>query len=193
MTATTKVIEMGRGVEHLLIQVGEEEYACRLCGSRNVGVEETPSMYASTDSQPGCDDCGAYETTDPFTSITTIRRKLSQVLCENCGERHVAEPAHVSETQGQIYAVARMALPITTPAKRSFKHRRGHTMETKYPNITVQLSDADGNPFAIIGKVRQALRRAGLSAEEIRKFSDEATAGDYDNVLATAMRWAEVE
>lgn len=27
------------------------------------------------------------------------------VNCEQCGQRHIAEPVHVSPTQGQIYAV----------------------------------------------------------------------------------------
>jgi hypothetical protein len=38
------------------------------------------------------------------------------------------------------------------------------TTETiKYPEIEVKLSDNDGNAFAIMGAVRQALRRAGVS------------------------------
>ncbi len=59
-------------------------------------------------------------------------------------------------------------------------------------NIEVNLSEADGNAFMIVGKVRQALRRAGVSDEEINKFSSEATSGDYDHVSQTCMQWVEV-
>jgi hypothetical protein len=39
-------------------------------------------------------------------------------------------------------------------------------MAPKYPDITVPLTGEDGNAYAILGKVRQALRQAGLPAEE---------------------------
>ncbi len=65
-------------------------------------------------------------------------------------------------------------------------------MEPKYPEIQVKLVGEDGNAFAIIGAVRKALRRGGVGPEEVSAFSDEATSGDYDNVLATAMAWVDV-
>lgn len=65
-------------------------------------------------------------------------------------------------------------------------------MNVKYPEITVQLVGEDGNAFSVIGKVRKALRRAGISDEVIQQFTDEATSGDYDNVLMTCMNWVEV-
>lgn len=66
-------------------------------------------------------------------------------------------------------------------------------MEPKYPGIQVPLVGADGNAFAIIGAVRRVMRRAGISREEIRAFSREATSGNYDNLLRTCMRWVTVE
>ena len=65
--------------------------------------------------------------------------------------------------------------------------------EYKYPDITVRLVGEDGNAFAILGRVRKALSRAGVSSEEINLFMQEATAGDYDNLLQTCMEWVEVE
>jgi len=62
----------------------------------------------------------------------------------------------------------------------------------KYPNITVQLVGSDGNAFAILGKVSQAMRRAKVSPDEVKTFQDEATSGDYDNLLATCMKWVDV-
>lgn len=62
----------------------------------------------------------------------------------------------------------------------------------KYPKVRVQLTGRDGNAFAILGAVTGALRRAGVSKEERDAFQAEATSGDYDHLLATAMRWVEV-
>jgi len=58
------------------------------------------------------------------------------------------------------------------------------------PNV--ELTGSDGNAMAIIAKCRKALQRTGCTKEEIKKFTDEATSGDYDNVLQTAMKWCEV-
>lgn len=63
----------------------------------------------------------------------------------------------------------------------------------RYPNITVQLSGEDGNAFFIIGKVRNALKRAGVPEEEREKFMEEATSGTYDDLLVTCAMWVEVE
>lgn len=62
-------------------------------------------------------------------------------------------------------------------------------MTPEYPDIEVQLSGEDGNSFAILGRVTGAMRRAGVSKEEREAFMAEATAGDYDHVLQTCMRW----
>jgi hypothetical protein len=60
-------------------------------------------------------------------------------------------------------------------------------METKFPNIEVQLTGSDGNAFAIIGKVKRA-----LPSDVQADFMAEAISGDYNNVIATAMRWVNV-
>ena len=58
---------------------------------------------------------------------------------------------------------------------------------------TVKLVGKDGNAFAIMGRVKNALKKAGADEEYIKKYLDESMAGDYDNLLATAMKYAEVE
>jgi hypothetical protein len=63
----------------------------------------------------------------------------------------------------------------------------------KYPNITVKLVGEDGNAFAIMVRVKQALRRGGVSQEELDKYIEESTSGDYDNLLVTAMNWVKVK
>ena len=56
----------------------------------------------------------------------------------------------------------------------------------------LKLTGMDGNAFFIIGRGMQTLRRAGYSKEDIDAFEKEATSGDYDNVLVTAMKWFDV-
>jgi hypothetical protein len=59
----------------------------------------------------------------------------------------------------------------------------------KYPDISVRLVGEDGNAFAILGRVTRAMRRARLPKSEIDTFMQEATAGNYDALLCTVMRW----
>jgi hypothetical protein len=65
-------------------------------------------------------------------------------------------------------------------------------IDIRHPEIQVQLTGRDGNAFNVIGLVQRALRDAGVPGEEISQFHAEATSGDYDYLLATAMRWVDV-
>ena len=62
----------------------------------------------------------------------------------------------------------------------------------KYPKIKVKLIGEDGNAFAIIGRVRQALKKGGVPEEEIAKFTKQAQSGDYSNVICTCCEWVNV-
>lgn len=64
--------------------------------------------------------------------------------------------------------------------------------QVKYPEVKVRLTGQDGNAFMILGLVQRALRRAGVSQDEINEFLAEATSGDYDHLLQTAMNTVEV-
>lgn len=66
------------------------------------------------------------------------------------------------------------------------------TTGPRYPEVEVTLVGEDSNAFFIIGRVQRALRKAKVPDAEITRFAEEATAGDYDNVIATAMRWVSV-
>jgi hypothetical protein len=66
-------------------------------------------------------------------------------------------------------------------------------MTYRHPEVTVKLVGTDGNCFSVLGRVERALRRAGVSDDEIKQFRDEATAGDYDHLLQTVMRYVKVE
>ncbi len=60
------------------------------------------------------------------------------------------------------------------------------------PDVTVQLIGEDGNAFAIIGRVRKALRQAGHT-DLVAQFTADATSGDYDHLLVTCMKYVNVE
>jgi hypothetical protein len=61
-------------------------------------------------------------------------------------------------------------------------------METKYPEVEVQLTGRDGNAFYILGAVQREMRRAGIDQEAIAAYMEEAQSGDYDNLLRVTMR-----
>jgi len=63
----------------------------------------------------------------------------------------------------------------------------------KFPEVRVQLSGEDGNAFSILSRVQREMRRVGIPEEVIEQFIDEATSGDYDHLVATCMRWVDVE
>ena len=50
------------------------------------------------------------------------------------------------------------------------------------------ISITDGNAFAIIGAGRRELERTGRG-DEVSAFTAEMTAGDYNHLLQTMMKW----
>lgn len=62
----------------------------------------------------------------------------------------------------------------------------------KFPNVEVELVGQDGNAFSMIGRTMAALRRGGATPEQLTEFQNEVTSGDYNNVIQTISRWAEV-
>jgi hypothetical protein len=76
------------------------------------------------------------------------------------------------------------------PTPTATRPERNHDMKLRYPDAIVMLDD--GNAFAIIGSVRRALKNAGASAADLQEFTDEATGGDYENLLRTVFQWVQV-
>ena len=58
-------------------------------------------------------------------------------------------------------------------------------------DITCRLIGTSGNAVALIGRVRDALRRGGRP-DLLAPFTTEATGGDYNNVLATCHKYVKV-
>ena len=57
----------------------------------------------------------------------------------------------------------------------------------------VKLIGEDGNAFAIMGRVKKALKHAGADKEYIDKYLSDAISGDYNHLLAVSMEYVEVE
>ena len=56
----------------------------------------------------------------------------------------------------------------------------------------IELVGQDGNAFAIMGAVSNALRKAGADSEYIKQYTDAATSGDYDNLLQVTMEYVDI-
>lgn len=65
-------------------------------------------------------------------------------------------------------------------------------IKIRHPEVTVQLTGTDGNAFAVLDAVKNALAGAGVSETEQAEFWTEATARDCDTLLQTCMRWVDV-
>ena len=65
--------------------------------------------------------------------------------------------------------------------------------KVKYPEVKVKLTGKDGNAFAIMSRVVNALKKAGIPKEEQMAYTIEACLGDYDQLLRTTMRWVSVK
>ncbi len=57
----------------------------------------------------------------------------------------------------------------------------------------VKMVGEDGNSFAILARCRRAAQQSGWPAEQLQRFIDEATSGDYDHLLATVMKQFDVD
>ena len=58
---------------------------------------------------------------------------------------------------------------------------------------TVKLIDTYGNALAIIGRVKNALVKAGADQDYVDQYLKEAMFGDYDNLLCVTMNYVHVE
>ncbi len=57
-----------------------------------------------------------------------------------------------------------------------------------YPHIKVKLIGQDGNAFNLLGICKKEASKH-LSKEEVDKFMEEATSGDYYDLLGVCMKW----
>lgn len=62
----------------------------------------------------------------------------------------------------------------------------------RFPHIRVQLTGQDGNAFFILGRVMEAMRRAGVEKSVRDEYHAAATSGDYGHLLMVTMQWVDV-
>jgi uncharacterized alpha/beta hydrolase family protein len=55
----------------------------------------------------------------------------------------------------------------------------------------VELTGYDGNAFAVMGAVRDAMKAADWTSEEIMEVMDDMMSGDYNHLLRVAMKVCE--
>jgi len=65
--------------------------------------------------------------------------------------------------------------------------------QLRQTGIRVKLINTDGNAFALLGLVLQALRQAGYGEDFIKAFMVEATRSDYQHLLAAIADTVEIE
>ena len=70
---------------------------------------------------------------------------------------------------------------------------KNKTAVKELPRFPLKLVGENGNAFLIIGKFSRAARKAGWSQQDIERVREEITAGDYDHLLQTVMKYADVE
>jgi len=56
-------------------------------------------------------------------------------------------------------------------------------------DIEVELSGQNGNVFNLIAICKRAMSRNKVPKEEVDKFVEEATSGDYDHALGVMQEW----
>ena len=56
----------------------------------------------------------------------------------------------------------------------------------------VKLIDTDGNAFAIMWRVKNALLKAGADKEYVNKYQEEAMSRDYGHLLCVSMDYVHV-
>ena len=59
--------------------------------------------------------------------------------------------------------------------------------------VSVPMVGADGNAYAILGRVTAALRAAGAAREAVGRWVEDATSGTYGHLLAAVVAAVEVD
>jgi len=67
----------------------------------------------------------------------------------------------------------------------------GKISDRKRPHV--KLAGQDGNAFAIMRRVRDAMRKVGWTKAEINEATDDMMSGDYSNLVQTACDYCEVD
>lgn len=61
----------------------------------------------------------------------------------------------------------------------------------KFPGVPAIVYD--GNAFAVMGAVRKAMKQNGATKEDVDAYMEEATKGDYDNLLIVSSDYVDIQ
>ena len=78
------------------------------------------------------------------------------------------------------------------PRRKSVFSEERQALMPKYPGIHVQLTGHDGGVYGPLARCLATMTRAGISSLEQDRFTAEATAGDYDDLLRVSAEWLAV-
>ena len=53
----------------------------------------------------------------------------------------------------------------------------------------IDLSQVDGNAYAIMGAAQRVLKQAGATPEEINEYLKESMSSDYEHLVETVGKW----
>lgn len=69
--------------------------------------------------------------------------------------------------------------------------KMNNNLPENYEPPVVKLIGADGNAFAIMGKVTNVLKKAGYR-DLVKQYQQEAMSGDYNHLLQVSMKYCDV-
>ncbi len=103
------------------------------------------------------------------------------------------EAIAVSEagTKSTTYCYVMEHLPPGAIRKKGWLEMRAP--KKPLTNVKVPLTGEDGNAFAIIGRVRTALRHAEYEPKLIEQFTRDAMSGNYDHLIQTVLEYVDAE
>lgn len=61
-----------------------------------------------------------------------------------------------------------------------------------YPTIRLRLHGSSPHPLMILAAMSEGLRASGVERDEIDRIVVEALSGDFDNILATCLKYVRV-
>jgi len=120
-----------------------------------------------------------------------------QRLPNRCGDERQSNSRHLHDDDA-CHRLGRTAGDaVMSPLDHCPRCRTELTTPTgrtpKYPHVRVQLVGEEGNAFAILARVAGAMCRAEVPDHQLKAFMTEATSADYNNLLATVIRWVKCD
>jgi hypothetical protein len=159
-----------------------------LKGEGNSTEQSAAVKNAQPDADPWAEtEPGEDETESPRDGFHALMRNADE-YADYCERQAQAEAEESDENDGD-YDDSDEAL---FARQERFNHQAATSRATgSLSGLPCRLIGTDGNAFAVIGSVSNALKRGGRR-DLVEPFRQEATSGDYNGVLKAAMKYVEV-